>query len=363
MATLDQGIASDDGRTPAQYDRSTHWISRQLEAGLPFGVGGEFLTGVVKFALVWDLLAAAYVLTQWRAASTSFLVAGALFLAWVNVAPALIWYYDKSVLPRFFAIAYQLVVDADELERIAETYNRRFATVRPLFALFWGLGFLVAGVFAIPLFETQGMVGDGRVFLWTTLAFGAYVGAVLGEAGFSAVVTTVLCIREISTVEIDIKPLHPDGLGGLGAIGYFAIRTTVLWSTASLLSPLAFQMASASLFDEAILLVTATYIGTILFSFVYPTLKINRQAKESQERILAELRDAYVELERELETADDDRERLGHRLDLQRLRNRYDDYATVQLYPMQTAILTRLIGSVLLPLGFLVLELYLPNSL
>jgi hypothetical protein len=360
MPPIGSRITPDEERSSERYDRSSNWISEQLEAGLPFGIRDEFITGVVKFALVWDLLAAVYVVTQWRVATTSFLITGALFLMWVNIAPYLIWYYDKSVLPRFFAIADELVVDTNKLEQIADKYNRRFASFRPLFALFWGLGFLVAGIFAIPLFESHGMVGDGRVFLWTTLAFGAYVGAVLGEAGFSAVVTTVLCIREISTLEIDIKPMHPDGLGGLSAIGYFAIRTTVLWSSASLLSPLAFQMASASLFDEAILLVTATYIATILFSFIYPTIKINRQAQQAQERILSELQREYVELEHQLDSVDEEAQ-LATRLDLQRLRNRYDDYANVQLYPMQMAILTRLIGSVLLPLFFLVLELYLPD--
>lgn len=362
MPDIGSRVISDEEHSPERYDRSSNWISEQLEAGLPFGIQGEFITGVVKYAFVWNLLAVAYVVTQWHMASTSFLIAGALFLTWVNIAPFLIWYYDKSVLPRFFAIADELVVDTNKLEEIADKYNRRFASFRPLFALFWGLGFLVAGIFAIPLFESHGMVGDGRVFLWTTLAFGAYVGAVLGEAGFSAVVTTILCIREISTLEIDIRPMHPDGLGGLSAIGYFAIRTTVLWSSASLLSPLAFQMASASLFDEMILLVTATYIGTILFSFVYPTIKINRQAQQSQERILSELQREYVKLEHQLDSADDEAQ-LATRLDLQRLRNRYNDYANVQLYPMETAILTRLIGSVLLPLFFMMLELYLPNIL
>jgi hypothetical protein len=52
---------------------------------------------------------------------------------------------------------------------------------------------------------------------------------------------------------------------------------------------------------------------------------------------------------------------VNRRLEMQRLRNKYDDYATVRLYPMQTQILARLAGSVLLPLVFLLLEFYLPE--
>jgi hypothetical protein len=346
-----------------EFDYDTHWISTQLARGLPLGIDNRALTGVIKFNLAPNLVAAAYVLTQWSAIAPRFLLAAALFLGWANVAPYLIWVYDERVLPQFFEKVSEIVVEEDRLEDLAVRFNTYHADFHPLFAILWGGGFLAAGVFGTPVFEAQGMAGSGRLFLWTTLAYGAYVGGVFGEAGFSATVTTLLLVRQVAKLEFEIRPLHPDGLGGLSTIGYFAIRTTVLWSTASLLIPLAFQLISGpSSINLVMLLVTVAYIGTILAVFLYPTVKINRRSEQLRERRLAEIREAYLNLQRQVNddvanTIDD----VNRRLEMQRLRNKYDDYASVRLYPMQIQIFVRLAGSVFVPLFFLLLEYYLPS--
>lgn len=354
---------NDGESAPERFDQSSHWISAQLEAGV-FGIEDEYLTGVLKFGLVPDLLAAIYVATQWNEIQFSFLVASALFLFWANSAPYLIWYYDKRVMPRFFTKMSEIIVDRDRLGELATKYDERFADYRPLLTLLWGGGFLLGGWLGKALFMEQGMVGDGQIFLWTTLAYGAFVGGVFGESGFSATVTTIAAVREISELEFDIRPLHPDGLGGMSTIGYYAIRTTVLWSTASLLIPLAFQMIAFSSANYAMYLVTIAYIGTILFSFLYPTLKINRRGEELREEILRQIRAEYLALQEQISDTDGDAvASVSDRLELQRLRRQYDDYNTVRLYPMQIQIMVRLAGSLLLPLFFMFLEMYLPEIL
>lgn len=353
---------SESNLEPNRFDHASHWITRQIDAGIPGVSSNPLLTGVVKFAAMPDLLAGAYVLTRGQHITLPFLGASALFLLWVNIAPYLIWYYDSEVVPQFYTKISEIVVDTEQLDTMAEKYNDYFASFNPVFALLWGGGFLVGGVFSTALFESQGMTGGGRIFLWTTYAYGAYVGAVLGEAGFSAVVTTIRSIREVATLEFDIQPLHPDGLGGLSTVGYYAIRTTILWSTASLLIPMAFRMMSVGGLNWVMSLVTAAYIGTILFSFVYPTMKMNRRSEEIRESILEDIRQEYNARRAAIKSeTSEDLPEIKQRLELQQLRSTYEDYKSVRLYPMQTQILARLAGSVILPLIFLVIEQYFPK--
>mgnify|MGYP000521893668 CR=1 FL=1 len=352
-----------DADARERYDHGTHWISAAVERGLPFGVDNRLVTAVVVFNLVPDLLAAVYVLTQWGEWSVQFLAAAALFTAWANLAPYLIWYYDQRVLPSFFHTVAEIVVETDRLDELAVRYNEYYEGFRPLFALLWGGGFLAAGYFGAGVFEAQGMTGDGRIFLWTTLAYGAYVGGVLGEAGFSGTVTTLLLVREVAGLEFDIQPLHPDGLGGLSTVGEFAIRTTLLWSSASLLIPLSFQLiAGTGSLNVVMAGVTAGYVATILATFLYPTLLINRRSEEIRSRRLESLRREYLALQEQVDRGDaEGMDDVNRRLEMQQLRSQYDDYATVRLYPLQVGIFVRLAGSVLLPLFFLLLEYYLPT--
>ncbi|QLH79090.1 hypothetical protein HZS55_18100 [Halosimplex rubrum] len=356
------GTESIDADVRDRYDHGDHWISAAVERGLPFGLDNRLLTAVVKFNLIPDVLAALYVVTQWGEWSVRFLAAAALFTAWANVAPYLIWYYDKRVLPSFFDTVSEIVVDTDRLDELAVRYNKFYEGFDLLSALLWGGGFLAAGYFGAGVFEAQGMTGDGRLFLWTTLAYGAYVGGVLGEGGFSGTVTTLFLVREVAGLEFEIQPLHPDGLGGLSTVGEFAIRTTLLWSSASLLIPLAFQLISgAGSLNVVMAAVTAGYIGTILATFLYPTLVINRRSERLRTETLEAIRREYLALQERVDgSSADGVSDVNDRLEMQRLRNQYDDYATVRLYPLQIEIFVRLAGSVLFPLFFLLLEYYLP---
>ncbi|MFB6140743.1 MAG: hypothetical protein ABEJ26_09955 [Halosimplex sp.] len=109
-------------------------------------------------------------------------------------------------------------------------------------------------------------------------------------------------------------------------------------------------------------LVTAAYIGTVLVTFLYPTILVNRRSEEIRSGTLADIRAEYLDLQTRIDEEEDDDEMrdVNRRLEMQRLRNKYDDYATVRLYPMQIQIFVRLASSVLLPLLFLLLEYYLP---
>lgn len=344
------------------FDFDSHWVSEQINKGF-LGIQNPVLTGIIKFSLPWNLLAGIYTVLYSGEWSGSFIYASALGLLWVNIAPALIWYYDERVLPEFFSHLSELISDKKKRKELARKYNEFFAKHRISVALFWTVALVTIVYTSGTALIEQGMVGDGKIFMWTTYAYAIYIGAVLGQ-GFVGPITTLLLIREVSNIELEIDPLHPDNLGGLSNVGYVSIRTTLLFSSGSLFLPLLFFFSSEGGVSAIIFTFTGIYILTIIVSFIYPTALVNRRAQEYRDSVLEDLRQEYADIEKKTQGLEKDQiSELNKRLELQKVQNKYDNYNSVKLYPLQLSILTRLAGSVILPILFMLVELYLPNVL
>jgi hypothetical protein len=275
----------------------------------------------------------------------------------------LIWYYDERVLPEFFSHLSELISDEGKRKDLARKYNELFAKHRISVSIFWGIALGTIIFVSEPVLIEQGMVGNGSVFLWTTYAYAIYIGSILGH-GFNGPVTTILLVREVSNLELEIDPLHPDNLGGLSNVGFVSIRTTLLFSSGSLFLPLLFFLSSEGGVATIIFGITSLYILIIIVSFVYPTALVNRRAQEYRDSVLEDLRQQYADIEKKTQGLEKDQiSELNKRLELQKVQNKYDNYNSVKLYPLQLSILTRLAGSVILPILFMLVELYLPNVL
>lgn len=345
-----------------KFDFDSHWVSEQINNGF-LGIQNPVLVGILKFSLPWNLLAGIYTILHSGDWSGSFMYASALGLLWVNIAPALIWHYDERVLPEFFSHLSELIPNKEKRKDLAKKYNQFFAKHRISITLFWTIAFVTIVYTSEAALVDQGMVGTGSIFIWTTYAYAIYIGAVLGQ-GFVGPITTILLIREVSNIELEIDPLHPDNLGGLSNVGYISIRTTLLFSSGSLFLPLLFFFSSEGGVSTIIFGFTGIYILTILISFIYPTTLVNRRAQEYRDSILEDLRQQYLDIEAKTQDPENDRiSELNKRLELQKVQNKYDNYNSVRLYPLQLNILTRLVGSIVLPILFMLLELYLPDIL
>jgi hypothetical protein len=311
--------------------------------------------------LPWNILSIVYTILFWDSISVSFLYASVLALTWVNIAPYLIWFYDERVLPGFFNHLGELIPDEDIRDGIARKYNHFFAQHRISVATFWTIATVAIIYVSEPALQSQGMVGVGSVFLWTTYAYAVYVGAILSH-GFVGPVTTILLVREVTNYELEIDPLHPDNLGGLSNVGYVSIRTTLLFSSASLILPLLFYFSSSGGVSEVIFVFAGVYILTIFVSFIYPTTIVNRRAQEYRDNVLEDLREEYHRIENATNDPNQNKlSELNKRLELERVQRNYENYNSVSLYPLQLSIITQLIGSVILPILFMFIEFYLPN--
>lgn len=345
-----------------RFDHDSHWVSENLNNGF-LGLSNPLIVGILKFNTPWNLLAIACTIILWDSLSFSFIYASALGLLWVNIAPYLIWYYDERVLPEFFSHLSELISDEDDRQELAKEYNQFFADHRLSVSFFWAVALVAIVYVSEPALKAQGMVGTGEFFIWTTYVYAAYIGLVLGQ-GFVGPITTILLIRDVAQHELEIDPLHPDNLGGLSTVGYVSIRTTLLFSSASLFLPLLFFFSAEGGISTVIFGITALYILTIFISFVYPTVIVNRRAQEYRDSVLEDLRQEYLEIEESMKgPGQNEISELNKRLELQRVQREYNNYNSVSLYPLQISILTRLLGSVVLPIFFMLVELYLPDLL
>lgn len=338
-----------------EYEGDRIWVTGAIEAVDRRAPGGPIVAGLLAFGWVPVLLLAPYLIGRADRMTDSFLFANLVAVLLIAGLPTLIRYYDGTVTPTFARKMTDRVRDPDALKEVAERHERLFARRYWLVVVPWtGLLLAVLAVSTPTLFD-QGIEGIADPAYWAYAAFLLWGGLITG-IGFHGIVTTVSYVRAIPrATRIVIDPYHHDGLGGMSSFGYFAIRTTVLVSTGALLLPLAFELAAGSAFEAVIYAAVVVYMAFIALSFFYPTLVINRRANEVRAERLEELREAIRDLRRDTAVvgdreADPDVDDVARQLEIQRLRDRHEDYRDVKLYPMSPEILSQLVGSVILPL-------------
>lgn len=330
------------------------WVSLLFE-NVRAQVDRPIVISLVMFGGLPGLIVAVYVADRWSYMSPTYLFSlGALLLV-AGIAPYLIWYYDMQLFSTFLEEVEFLLANQSLPEQIGERY-------RGLIANWWWPPAIAAAipipilmVFGQPFLQQRGLFGATDPLFWAVFTVLLWIGVIVG-IGFLLVAVTFLVIRDISAELLRIDPMHPDGLGGMTIIGQFAIRTTALFSLGALLLPLQLQYAAivGPTATTLIYVMAGVYGLFIAGSFLYPTLKINRQANGVREDILDDLRQQYEALKQEageprvgaaIETTDP---AIEQKLD--RIRQEYEDYESVRLYPMEITILVRLVGSVILPI-------------
>ena len=347
------------------YDTTTVWISRIIEYGqrrIEKPVVAAFLT-IGWMPVVFSILA-----IDAAEASQTFLVVQALAVLPVTFGPFIVWYYEKQVFPSFFQTVDEVVAPDQDLliQKIAEKYDT-------IFSRYWWVTTLpfvliIISVFFIgnDYFVSEGIKTGSEQSIY--LLFFIYFAIFTGFGGHAGIVM-MATIREFSDrVELEIDPLHPDSLGGLGTTGEFAIKTTVLLSTGSLGIPLGLQIASATESEGLVYLGISLYTLILAGTFLYPTYRINQKAQEVREQKLTKYRKKIREIESRLANFDDqnnskhDSSRQQElQLEIQRTRQEFRDFRKVQLYPLSISIFVRLVSSILLPIFLAIIEMFISD--
>lgn len=339
------------------------WISRWVEV-VHRRTRHPFLASTFAFGILPSAVVITYALLRWRFLTMGFAFSLGAVVVVLVTAPFLVWYYETRLLPTFFERIAGLLPDENRIDAIAKRQRR-------LLAERWWMASLLAAipvpllVFGSPSFHrAHGLFGLTDPLFWLVLAVLIWIGVLVG-IGFLLVVITVSIARTLAHEDLQVDPLHPDGLGGMSPIGHLSIRTTFLFSLGSLLIPLLLQYAAASgpRLTGLVYGMGLIYATFIALSFLYPTIVVSRRAAEVRDDVLDELRSQYIDVKGRAgepaigarpETTDPKVEQK-----LLRIRSEHEDYRRVDLYPMNISILVRLTGSVLLPLSFIILDTYL----
>ena len=346
--------------TSGNDHRSQFWLTALFERILDRS-DSPFFVSVVVFGGPPAVIAALYVGLRWSYMTIPFVFSLAALLVVTSAAPYLIWYYDAGLFPQFRENVRPLLDDPAVMGDIGRRYHG-------LLARWWWLPALSASVpiplllwFGTPFLREHGLFGVADPLFWAVAALLLWIAVIVG-IGFLLVAITFLVIREVAAQPLEIDPMHPDGLGGMSAIGHYAIRTTTIFSLGALVLPLQLQYAAAVGPTATILIYVmgGVYGLFIAGSFLYPTIKINRKAEAIRSEILNELREQYYAFKRATDepTVGIDVETTDHAAEqkLNRLQEEYREYRNVRLYPLQLPVLLRLFTSVLFPLLLLGVE-------
>lgn len=346
-----------------ELQQRRHWIARLIDNTQATKGLHPVTVSILIFGTPGNLFLLTILVTRGTEISTQFLFSTILGVAWLNFSGYLVWYYDARVVPEFYDRAEDIYLDTERLAEIYEEAEDLFSRPHIPAQITW-TGLLVLLFFLTEDYlVSNGLFEAGSVIQYLFLGSVIYLGS-MTAIGFMGVITTLYFFRQLSSLEIKIDPLHPDGLGGLSSVGYYAIRTTLTFTTGSTLLPLAFAFVRGSAPPELIYLIVFGFMIAIAASFIYPTYLVNRQAQKTRNRELKSLRSEYQEAKRkatnyaELESSESSRE-LVNRLELERIRREYQDYNSIRLYPFQVDIIFSLLTSIILPILFLLLESFI----
>ncbi len=342
--------------TDEQTDRV--WVTRLAQVFVERSPLSALPTILLTVGLIPFLLTGVFLALVGPTVRPIFLGSQLLAATLVAVGSVLIWRYDTVVFPTFIERATEVTPYDDNraIQRIAAHYSEFFADMRATTAIWTGL-VLVAVIVNDGYFRSLGVTGYTDPAYLVYGLFAAWAAAITA-VGIRMALTTTLCIREIGELDFSIDPLHPDGLGGLSNIGYFAIRTTSILSIGALGLPLAFDVVRVSGGSGVIYALVGIYMLLLVGSFGFPTVYINRRANEIKQESLNSTREQIHELRTRLLASDDPEEIEPLQMKLDELRTQYETYEAVSLYPMSLSIASRLVSSVFLPLFFLVIETY-----
>lgn len=343
------------------------WITRLLTYLQKRFLNRPLIVGLVTVGAVPVFLTILFFGLTWPETTVSFAIVHVFAMLVPVIGAPAIWYWERRVFTRFVDETEEIVKDRNEFRKLTTAYSQRFRKRYWTITVPWMALVLVLVGINIDFFQTIGIDGYTDPAFWLYLVFAAWFGLITG-IGFYGALVTVLCIRRIGQLSFVIDPLHPDGLGGLSSIGSFAIWTTMLISLGSLTLPLAFLLGAEGGFTILVYVAVFFYVATILGSFVYPTVYINRKAQGIRARELEDRREQIRDLQRETEEVIEESSEekalreTTKRLEIQRLRDEYDEYQTVNLYPLSVGVLARLVSSVLLPVAFVLLRVYLNSG-
>lgn len=341
-----------------KYNFSQTWVTKAIVSKWPFFIKNPFLSVVIKFGLILIFVFTIFYLVRHEYISTKFLIAEICALFWISIiGPYLIYFYNEKLLPTFFSKLSDILPNDEELKLLVEKYNKIFPRIyKILFVLSFFL--FIVGNILTPIHSPNigsGLFGLSDPWHWILMIVSFWL-VLLAANGISAIITTMIVIKEISKETISLDPLPANNVGELGCVSYYATRTVIMVSSGSLLLPWALLSPNVKIIELLSYSIVIFYSLFILLSFLYPIIKMYKKANSVRNEILNALKKRYNDLDHKLESinqnppnADTYYYEYRIREELQRIKEKYLFYEDMKLYFFNIEIFVRLTLSVMSP--------------
>ena len=245
------------------------------------------LGGLLHF--VWAAAMIGFLFLSGRGSQASNVDWLSLLLAstWTGLGPFLIWRYDMVVLPRLFEKARDELADSADVERLHEMVfgkaRRRFGEM--LLETFFILTFGYVAWTLEPVTAKFGLSANNTA-LWVIFVVGVMLTAHLAYAGLRSAFISVFTIRDIATLNVNLRVYHSDGLLGLSFLEKYSSSTISMLASGYLLIPaLAIGGNHLTIGDKRVVLLLVYTIFALLI-FVFSHLIIQGEINEEKVRIL-----------------------------------------------------------------------------
>jgi hypothetical protein len=273
-------------------------------------------------------------------------------LAWLTFGP---WLFRDAIrLSGEVLESYRLLFPTPEAwSELHRVHHSRLTTGWLWFSAPWTL---ICTSIVLAVFYPA---AEGLTLLWAGLAFGTLF--LWSGRGFWGVIALLRFVRDFARAGVTYRPYHPDHFGGLSAIGAYAARGALYFSSGALVLPLAFdtiglsQATMPALGPAISYLLTATFILFVLLAFVLPLFEIKGYADRERERVTAEARSRLDRLVEAYSGKLDHDEQLARQIEM-RFQMECGEIAKLREYPYDLKTILELFAAVAAPVAVVLFE-------
>lgn len=205
--------------------------------------------------------------------------------AWAWIGPVMIWKYERGVVPDFLNSVKNVIRNKKDYAVFLKKHKRTMhsGSMSKLYILSWVSFVSYVFINSYPYMNGFGLNGTDDPY-WILMVLGVAFYAYLTANGFLLVVKTMLMIKDILPIEVDIDPYHSDDRGGLAFIGGTLSKTTLMFASGALYIPamlkLYFDMYSSS--TPLPVIIVTIYVIMVFLSFLYPVFLFHRKISTSK---------------------------------------------------------------------------------
>ncbi|MFX1476152.1 MAG: hypothetical protein ACFFCO_11835 [Promethearchaeota archaeon] len=177
-----------------------------------------------------------------------------------------------------------------------------------------------------------------------------------GSIGVWGVLNLIHLVLQISNIPFGLNPLHRDRFGGMGFLGTFCIRGTLMFSTGALMIPLAshvgLHVIIHPIIQPIIISVPFLFSALVALSFFIPLFALNKAAVTAKHKMLDKAGTQYCQIYEKYEKAPS----LNLGIKALVVQGYFDEVEDMKEYPWDPKIVLKLLSAILFPVVLALFE-------